>query len=167
MMAVLKVIVDLLTMLIGAEGARLLENAIAFPSCVGGFKDANSMSCGRTGQGDTPQALKRRGGSPYRPRKAKLLERKSTCKFNIALMIKRWLYLCHLFIIYIMNRKIISEVSAKSDKYRLCYRYISLANDKKPLEFTQSFSNNSSKRAIISPTYFRDFLNGLLLLMLF
>jgi hypothetical protein len=50
-LAVLKVIVDLLTMLIGAEGARLLENAIAFPSCVGGLKDVHSMSCGRTGQG--------------------------------------------------------------------------------------------------------------------
>jgi hypothetical protein len=55
--AVLKVIVDLLTMLIGAEGARLLENAIAFPSCVGGFKDANSMSCGRTGQGRPRSSL--------------------------------------------------------------------------------------------------------------
>jgi hypothetical protein len=61
--AVLKVIVDLLTMLIGAEGARLLRE---------------------DGSGETPQALKRRGGSPNRPRKAKLLERKSTGKFNTA-----------------------------------------------------------------------------------
>ncbi|MDQ0973070.1 hypothetical protein QFZ31_002948 [Neobacillus niacini] len=30
------------------------------------------------GAGETPQALKRRGGSPARPRKAKHLERKST-----------------------------------------------------------------------------------------
>ncbi|WP_335382642.1 hypothetical protein [Neobacillus drentensis] len=30
------------------------------------------------GAGETPQALKRRGGSPLRPRKAKRLERKST-----------------------------------------------------------------------------------------
>jgi hypothetical protein len=44
-------IVDFVTMLIGAEGARLLENANAFSSCVGEFKDAKSMSCGRTGQG--------------------------------------------------------------------------------------------------------------------
>jgi hypothetical protein len=61
--AVLKVIVDLLTMLIGAEGARLLREDVA---------------------GETPQALKCRGGSPNRPRKAKRLERKSTGKFNTA-----------------------------------------------------------------------------------
>jgi hypothetical protein len=65
---VLKVIVDLLTMLIGAEGARLLRE---------------------DGAGETPQALKRRGGSPNRPRKAKLLERKSTGKFNTAFKKKR------------------------------------------------------------------------------
>ncbi|CRK82430.1 hypothetical protein BN000_02355 [Neobacillus massiliamazoniensis] len=51
------------TMMIGAEGARLLREY---------------------GAGETPQALKRRGGSPERPRKAKRLERKSTGKFNIA-----------------------------------------------------------------------------------
>ncbi|CRK83523.1 hypothetical protein BN000_03494 [Neobacillus massiliamazoniensis] len=51
------------TMLIGAEGARLLWEY---------------------GTGETPQALKRRGGSPERPRKAKRLERKSTGKFNTA-----------------------------------------------------------------------------------
>ncbi|MFB5195607.1 hypothetical protein ACE198_11890 [Neobacillus sp. KR4-4] len=45
------------TMLIGAEGARLLWEY---------------------GAEETPQALKRRGGSPQRPRKAKYLERKST-----------------------------------------------------------------------------------------
>jgi hypothetical protein len=55
------------TMLIGAEGARLLENAIAFPSCVGGFKDVIQCPAG-VGAGETPQALKRRGGSPERPR---------------------------------------------------------------------------------------------------
>jgi hypothetical protein len=33
------------------------------------------------GAGETPQALKRRGGSPARPRKAKHLERKSTGLF--------------------------------------------------------------------------------------
>jgi hypothetical protein len=43
----LKLIIDFATMLIGAEGARLLENAIAFPSCVGGFKDVNSTGQGR------------------------------------------------------------------------------------------------------------------------
>jgi hypothetical protein len=45
----LKLIVDFTTMLIGAEGARLLREY---------------------GAGETPQALKRRGGSPERPRKA-------------------------------------------------------------------------------------------------
>ncbi|CRK84617.1 hypothetical protein BN000_04660 [Neobacillus massiliamazoniensis] len=50
-------------MLIGAEGARLLREY---------------------GAGETPQALKRRGGSPERPRKAKRPERKSTVTFNKA-----------------------------------------------------------------------------------
>ncbi len=34
------------------------------------------------GAGETPQALKRRGGSPNRPRKAKRQERKSTAKLK-------------------------------------------------------------------------------------
>jgi hypothetical protein len=67
LLAVLKVIVDLLPMLIGAEGARLLRE---------------------DGAGETPQALKRRGGSPDRPRKAKRLKRKSTGKFNTAFLLK-------------------------------------------------------------------------------
>ncbi|QCJ44897.1 hypothetical protein FAY30_25100 [Bacillus sp. S3] len=54
-------------MLIGAEGARLLREH---------------------GTGETPQALKRRGGSPDRPRKAKHLERKSTGKFTTAYLKK-------------------------------------------------------------------------------
>jgi hypothetical protein len=61
--ALLKVIGDFLTLLIFAAGARLLREY---------------------GAGETPQALKRRGGSPNRPRKAKRLERKSTGKFNTA-----------------------------------------------------------------------------------
>jgi hypothetical protein len=63
LLAVLKVNVDFRTMLIFAEGARLLQEY---------------------GAGETPQALKRRGGSPYRLRKAKHLEHKSTDKFNTA-----------------------------------------------------------------------------------
>jgi hypothetical protein len=86
--AVLKAIFDFITMLIGAEGARLLENANAFSSCVGEFKDAKSMSCGRTGQGRPHRRFKRRGGSPDRPRKAKRLERKSTGKFNTTYFLK-------------------------------------------------------------------------------
>jgi hypothetical protein len=45
----LKIIVDFANMLIGVEDARLLREY---------------------GAGETPQALKRRGGSPERPRKA-------------------------------------------------------------------------------------------------
>ncbi|SMQ73034.1 hypothetical protein SAMN05444673_2339 [Bacillus sp. OV166] len=56
-MAVLKVMVDLKTTLIGAEGAK--------------------TPAGVRGRGD-PAGAKRRGGSPARPRKAKRLERKST-----------------------------------------------------------------------------------------
>jgi hypothetical protein len=40
------------TKLIGAEGARLLENAIAFPLCVGGFKDVIQCPAGVRGSGD-------------------------------------------------------------------------------------------------------------------
>jgi hypothetical protein len=38
-------------MVIGAEGVRLLENAIAFPSCVGGFKDVIQCPAGVRGRG--------------------------------------------------------------------------------------------------------------------
>jgi hypothetical protein len=63
-------------MLIGAEGARLLENAIAFPSCVGGFKDVIQCPAGVRGRGDPTDAIapRRLPGPP--------LERKSTDKFN-------------------------------------------------------------------------------------
>jgi hypothetical protein len=61
--AVLKVIVDFPTLLIGAEGAKT-------PAGVRGWGD--------------PTGAQRRGGSPDRPRKAKHLERKSTLKFNTA-----------------------------------------------------------------------------------
>jgi len=55
------------TMLIEAEGARLLENAFAFPSCVGRFHDAHSMSSG----------------------KSERRKRTSTFKFNRALFLKK------------------------------------------------------------------------------
>nr|WP_139195399.1 hypothetical protein [Mesobacillus persicus] len=35
-------------------------------------------SCGSSGTGETPQEPWRRGGSPHAPRKASILERKST-----------------------------------------------------------------------------------------
>ena len=40
------------TMLIGAEGARLLENAIAFSSCVGGLEEEFQSPAGVRGRGD-------------------------------------------------------------------------------------------------------------------
>jgi hypothetical protein len=55
--ALLKLIVDNGTLLIGTEGTRLPRE---------------------DGAVETPQSLKRRGGSTYRPRKAKCLEWKST-----------------------------------------------------------------------------------------
>ncbi|WML24058.1 hypothetical protein [Neobacillus sp. OS1-33] len=58
---VLTVIVDFITKLIGAEGAK--------------------TPAGGRGRGD-PAGAKRRGGSPDRPRKAKRLERKSTAKLT-------------------------------------------------------------------------------------
>jgi hypothetical protein len=70
---------DFGTLLIGTEGTRLLENAIAFSSCVGGFVDVKFNVLR-----ETPQALKRRGGFPNRPRKAKCLEWKSTDYFTTA-----------------------------------------------------------------------------------
>jgi hypothetical protein len=66
-LAVLKVNVDFVTLLIGAEGAK--------------------TPAGGRGRRD-PAGAKRRGGSPDRPRKAKRLERKSTAKFIVALFKK-------------------------------------------------------------------------------
>jgi hypothetical protein len=66
--AMLKLIVDFGTLLIGVEGAK--------------------TPAGGRGRGD-PAGAQRRGGSPDRPRKAKRLERKSTGKFNIANQKKR------------------------------------------------------------------------------
>ncbi|WP_090763263.1 hypothetical protein [Bacillus sp. OK048] len=44
-------------MLIFAEGARLLENAIAFSSCVGRFEDVNQCPAGGRDRGDPAGAL--------------------------------------------------------------------------------------------------------------
>ena len=62
----LKVIVDFGTMLIGAEDARLLENAIAFSSCVGGFEEEFQCPAGVRGWGDPTGALapRRLPGTP-------------------------------------------------------------------------------------------------------
>jgi hypothetical protein len=56
----------LASLLIGAEGARLLENAIAFPSCVGGFKDVIQCPAGVRGRGDPAgaRAPRRLPGTP-------------------------------------------------------------------------------------------------------
>jgi hypothetical protein len=55
-MALLKLKIDFGTLLISAEGARLLENAIAFSSCVGGFEGVIQCPAGGRDR-DTPQAL--------------------------------------------------------------------------------------------------------------
>jgi hypothetical protein len=65
-------------MLIGAEGTRLLENAIAYPSCVGGFKDVIQCPAGVRDRGD-PAGAKAPRRLPEPP-----LERKSTAQFNSA-----------------------------------------------------------------------------------
>jgi hypothetical protein len=52
-----KVTVDFRTLLICAEGARLLENAIAFSSCVGRFEDVNQCPAGGRDRGDPAGAL--------------------------------------------------------------------------------------------------------------
>jgi hypothetical protein len=54
---VLKVTIDLRTLLFCAEGARLLENAIAFSSCVGGFEEVNQCPAGGRDRGDPAGAL--------------------------------------------------------------------------------------------------------------
>jgi hypothetical protein len=57
-------------MLIGAEGARLLENPIAFPSCVGGFKDVIQCPVGVRGRGDPADT----GSAEEAPRTATRVE---------------------------------------------------------------------------------------------
>ena len=59
---------------------RLLENAIAFSSCVGGFKDVIQSPAGERGRGDSTGVFAERS-SPDRPRKAKRLSLQSTAKF--------------------------------------------------------------------------------------
>ena len=54
-LAVLKETVEFRTLLICAEGARLLENAIAFSSCVGSFEDVNQCPAGGRDRGDRPR----------------------------------------------------------------------------------------------------------------
>jgi hypothetical protein len=46
--------------LICAEGERLLENAIAFSSCVGRFKDVNQCPAGKRDREDPAGALELR-----------------------------------------------------------------------------------------------------------
>jgi hypothetical protein len=49
--------VDFRTLLICAEGARLLENAIAFSSCVGRFEDVNQCPAVGRDRGDPAHLL--------------------------------------------------------------------------------------------------------------
>jgi hypothetical protein len=53
----LKLSVNMRTMMIGAEGARLLENAIAFSSCVGGYEDVIQCPAGVRDRGDPTGAI--------------------------------------------------------------------------------------------------------------
>jgi hypothetical protein len=53
----LKLSIDFGTLLICAEGARLLENAIAFSSCVGRFEEVNQCPAGGRDRGDPACAL--------------------------------------------------------------------------------------------------------------
>jgi hypothetical protein len=55
-LAVLKETFDLI-LLICAEGARLLENAIAFFSCVGRFEEVNQCPAGGRDRGDPAYLL--------------------------------------------------------------------------------------------------------------
>ncbi|MBM7652394.1 hypothetical protein JOC76_001851 [Neobacillus cucumis] len=71
------IIVDFGTMLIGAEGARLLENAIAFSSCVGGPEEEYQSPAGVRGRGDPADASASRR-LPGTPAESERLERKST-----------------------------------------------------------------------------------------
>ena len=52
LLALLNGNVDFVTMLIGVDTRRLLENAIAFSSCVGGFKDVIQCPAGVRSRGD-------------------------------------------------------------------------------------------------------------------
>jgi hypothetical protein len=76
--ALFKINVDFKPFLIFVPGTRLLENAITFSSCVGGFEDVkNQCPAGEARQARPRRhAVSRRLGG--RPRKAKCLERKST-----------------------------------------------------------------------------------------
>jgi hypothetical protein len=53
----LKLIIYFGTLLICAEGARLLENATAFSSCVGSFEDVNQCPAGGRDRGDPAHLL--------------------------------------------------------------------------------------------------------------
>jgi hypothetical protein len=68
-LAVLKETIDFVTLLICAEGARLLENAIAFSSSVGRFEDVNQCPAGGRDRGDPTHLLaprSRKSGSDSR-----------------------------------------------------------------------------------------------------
>ena len=58
--------IDIGTLLICSEGARLLENAIAFSSCVGGLKEVIQCPAGVRDRGDPAGALatRRLPGTP-------------------------------------------------------------------------------------------------------
>jgi len=85
-MAVLKVIVDFIDMLIGAEGARS-SKMLSYILRAVLIHEAYSMSCGRTGPGRPQRRLAPRR-LPGPPANRTRLERKSTAKFNKSFCIK-------------------------------------------------------------------------------
>jgi hypothetical protein len=79
--AVLNDIVVFLQLLIGVEGAKTPRKCYRIFFVRGMIRGSKINVLREYGAGETPQASLR-GGSPLRPRKAKLLERKSTAKLT-------------------------------------------------------------------------------------
>ncbi len=57
--------------LTGTEGARLLENANAFPSCAGKFEEVFKCPAGCCGPGETPQGLSAEAGQAHHTARGK------------------------------------------------------------------------------------------------
>ena len=84
--ALLNEIVVFNTLFIGAEGARLLENAIAFSSCVGGFEEEFQCPAGVRDRGDPADAFSVEEAPRHARGFAERLQRKSTFNFNTAFL---------------------------------------------------------------------------------
>jgi hypothetical protein len=71
-------------LLICAEGARLLENAIAFSSCVGRFEEVNQCPAGGRDRGDPAHLLAPRR-LPEPPAESEAPGAQINCQFNTAI----------------------------------------------------------------------------------